>query len=221
MLFVVAVSLLPQQDSEAAPAAAIPVAVTAARCAQFTAERVPWPDPSTRLLDATWRSQGWKLSAPMGPPLQLPEHCELSGVMQERVGSDGQHYAVRFRMRLPARWRSGSIRWPVPATAGPLWSRSQRPPRRSFETTTGTLLCAPVFSAVPREARREWLLRSGHRRCLMASSPLHPVSRCPGPPSQKRGIRKRSARSSSTRAARVLILSSSGSIEDAANFRCE
>ncbi|MGA8766205.1 MAG: tannase/feruloyl esterase family alpha/beta hydrolase [Candidatus Acidiferrales bacterium] len=40
----------------------------------------------------------------MGPPVTLPAHCELTGVMQERVGVDGQHYAIRFHLRLPIRW---------------------------------------------------------------------------------------------------------------------
>ena len=33
----------------------------------------------------------------MGPLPPMPEHCEVIGVMRERVGSDGQHYAVRDR----------------------------------------------------------------------------------------------------------------------------
>ena len=36
------------------------------------------------------------------PP--LPAHCEVSGVLQPRVGEGGQHYAIRFRMRLPEAW---------------------------------------------------------------------------------------------------------------------
>jgi feruloyl esterase len=40
----------------------------------------------------------------MALPVTLPAHCELSGVMQERVGVDGQRYAIRFHMRLPLNW---------------------------------------------------------------------------------------------------------------------
>ena len=40
----------------------------------------------------------------MGPPVTLPAHCELTGVTQERAGVDGQHYAIRFHLRLPLRW---------------------------------------------------------------------------------------------------------------------
>lgn len=34
----------------------------------------------------------------------LPEHCEVIGVMRERVGAHGQSYGVKFRLRLPAVW---------------------------------------------------------------------------------------------------------------------
>ncbi len=40
----------------------------------------------------------------MGPPSPLPAHCELTAVMHERVGADGQHYAVHFHLRLPGQW---------------------------------------------------------------------------------------------------------------------
>jgi pimeloyl-ACP methyl ester carboxylesterase len=45
-------------------------------------------------------------SAPpwMGPTPAMPAHCELIGVMRERTGTDGQHYAVRFHVRLPVVW---------------------------------------------------------------------------------------------------------------------
>ncbi|KAB7778350.1 tannase/feruloyl esterase family alpha/beta hydrolase [Xanthomonas sp. LMG 12459] len=31
-------------------------------------------------------------------------HCQVTGLMHERVGSDGQSYAIGFEMRLPAAW---------------------------------------------------------------------------------------------------------------------
>ena len=34
----------------------------------------------------------------------MPEHCEVIGVMRDRVGSDGQHYAVKYHIRLPSDW---------------------------------------------------------------------------------------------------------------------
>ena len=34
----------------------------------------------------------------------LPAHCILSGRVNDRTGSDGKHYAIRFEMRLPVEW---------------------------------------------------------------------------------------------------------------------
>jgi feruloyl esterase len=34
----------------------------------------------------------------------LPRHCELFGKLQEHAGANGQTYAIRFHMRLPAAW---------------------------------------------------------------------------------------------------------------------
>lgn len=79
-------------------------ASAANRCVNFAAAKVQWPDPTTRILQTTWHEANSELKAPMGPPLTLPAHCELKGIMQERVGVDGQHYAIRFHLRLPARW---------------------------------------------------------------------------------------------------------------------
>lgn len=74
------------------------------RCAQLTTIKAQWPDPTTRIEQSTWRADGSQVPIPMGPPIALPAHCELTGVMQERVGVDGQHYAIHFRLRLPMHW---------------------------------------------------------------------------------------------------------------------
>jgi feruloyl esterase len=34
----------------------------------------------------------------------LPEHCEVLGKLNERIGFNSQHYAINFRLRLPAAW---------------------------------------------------------------------------------------------------------------------
>ena len=34
----------------------------------------------------------------------LPAHCVLSARVNDRTGSDGKHYAIRFEMRLPVEW---------------------------------------------------------------------------------------------------------------------
>lgn len=74
------------------------------RCAQLTTAKAQWPDPTTRIKQSAWHADGSQVSIPMGPPITLPAHCELTGVMQERVGVDGQHYAIHFRLRLPMHW---------------------------------------------------------------------------------------------------------------------
>ena len=50
-------------------------------------------------------------SAVMNPPraaqgnaVALPEHCEVIGRLNDRVGFNSQRYAIRFHMRLPAQW---------------------------------------------------------------------------------------------------------------------
>ncbi|HKS95812.1 MAG TPA: tannase/feruloyl esterase family alpha/beta hydrolase [Terriglobia bacterium] len=62
-----------------------------------------WPDATTHVLSAAWHAAGEQTRTPMGPAV-LPEHCEITAAMQDRVGRDGQHYAVRFHLRLPAAW---------------------------------------------------------------------------------------------------------------------
>src|SRR5215475_13974292 len=34
----------------------------------------------------------------------LPEHCEVLGKINERTGANGQQYAIKFHLRLPAAW---------------------------------------------------------------------------------------------------------------------
>ncbi len=70
---------------------------------------VAWPDPSTRLTETVYREAGLE-PARVGPPgmggprAELPAHCAITGIMQERAGVDGQDYAIRFHLRLPDNW---------------------------------------------------------------------------------------------------------------------
>lgn len=70
---------------------------------------VAWPDASTRITGAAYVEAGLEPPQP-GPPgmtmprADLPGHCDVTGVMQERTGVDGQDYAIRFRLRLPDQW---------------------------------------------------------------------------------------------------------------------
>ena len=68
-----------------------------------------WPDPSTRITSATANQTGPYLppprpGAPPMPPLVLPAHCEVVGVLHERTGRDGKPYAIHFHLRLPQDW---------------------------------------------------------------------------------------------------------------------
>ncbi|MCB5425988.1 tannase/feruloyl esterase family alpha/beta hydrolase [Altererythrobacter sp. CC-YST694] len=70
---------------------------------------VKWPLSDTRVATAVYHEAGVAPSPPgppgmAFPPVQLPAHCELTGVMQERKGVDGQDYAIRFHLRLPDQW---------------------------------------------------------------------------------------------------------------------
>jgi hypothetical protein len=84
---------------------ASPSAGTAERCASLAQlMQAHWPDPTTRLLEAAWRPAGLEPQAVPGRSVPLPAHCELTAVMHERVGADGQHYAIHFHLRLPGQW---------------------------------------------------------------------------------------------------------------------
>jgi len=83
----------------------------AARCANLlkAGSGVPWPDASTRLVGVSHHDAG-PAPSPPGPPgasmpaVTLPAHCEVTGIMQERTGVDGQQYAIRLHLRLPDQW---------------------------------------------------------------------------------------------------------------------
>lgn len=93
--------------SEAAP----PVHQPKQQCADLARVMTHlWPDATTHLVSAELRAAG-----PFTPPAtpgdprprvstDLPQHCEVFGIMHERVGVDGQHYAIRFHLRLPTQW---------------------------------------------------------------------------------------------------------------------
>src|SRR5689334_16237224 len=84
-------------------ASAQALAASDAQCGQLTTGVSGWPDASTRIESATWHPKGFEIKSPMGSTT-LPAHCEVIGVMRERVGVAGQHYAIRFKLRLPESW---------------------------------------------------------------------------------------------------------------------
>ncbi len=91
--------------SDDAPAAPAPGSQLAKACENLpTIMAKKWPDPSTRIQSSEWHGSGVQVKTFAGP-INLPGHCEVTAVMQERVGVDGQHYAIRFHLRLPEQWQ--------------------------------------------------------------------------------------------------------------------
>jgi feruloyl esterase len=77
----------------------------AARCRAATAlPRETFPNPTTIITAAVINAATTPASDGAGTTPALPEHCELVGRMDERVGVSGQRYAINFRLRLPTSW---------------------------------------------------------------------------------------------------------------------
>ncbi len=83
------------------------VPTPATRCASLL-QRGPtaWPDSSTVIVSATLVTSPAASAPPASAPAAspLPAHCEVLGKLHERVGVGGQHYAIRFHVRLPVEW---------------------------------------------------------------------------------------------------------------------
>ncbi|ESQ87834.1 hypothetical protein ABAC460_18065 [Asticcacaulis sp. AC460] len=82
--------------------------VSSAACDGFAAQSVPFKDKSVRLTSSVSVTDGTSLNVMAAPgmtvPVTLPAHCEVTGILQERKGVDGQAYAIRFHLRLPVNW---------------------------------------------------------------------------------------------------------------------
>ncbi len=61
------------------------------------------PNPTTRIDSAVPAAA----RAAQGNAPASPEHCEVLGRINERTGVNGQRYAIRFHLRLPAQWNGG------------------------------------------------------------------------------------------------------------------
>ena len=66
-------------------------------------------EPTARIVSAKLNAPSAATVDPAAPPYAnrvpaMPEHCEVIGVLRERVGKDAQRYAVKFRLRLPTAW---------------------------------------------------------------------------------------------------------------------
>src|SRR5579862_5611982 len=68
-------------------------------------------EPTARILTAKLNPHSDAQRDPAAPPWMgaippMPQHCEVIGVMRERTGSDAQHYAVKYHLRLPLDWNT-------------------------------------------------------------------------------------------------------------------
>jgi hypothetical protein len=69
------------------------------KCSLLTSAK-SLPNPTTMVTSAKLNTA----SAAQGRAPALPEHCEVLGQMNDRVGVDSQHYAIKFHLRLPTDW---------------------------------------------------------------------------------------------------------------------
>ncbi len=92
----------------AANTAAAQTAPSPNRCATLTT--APVPDPTTVITLSQQREPSPARSVPPsdGRPgmivAAMPAHCEVIGKLRERRGTNGQTYAIKFHLRLPAQW---------------------------------------------------------------------------------------------------------------------
>ena len=82
-----------------------------------------FPVTPTQITLAKWNPAG----TTMANGVPLPDHCQVQGIINERIGVDGFHYGDRFEVRLPthADWNSrfmfqggGGTEGSVPAATG-------------------------------------------------------------------------------------------------------
>jgi feruloyl esterase len=80
-------------------------------CAELTkVAGAKFPNATTIIASATLNpasaaKPGNPAAGPAGAPVPaLPEHCEVFGRINDREGMNGQHYAIKFHMRLPVQW---------------------------------------------------------------------------------------------------------------------
>jgi poly(3-hydroxybutyrate) depolymerase len=66
------------------------------------------PNPTTAITSAILKPASAAVTSPGGPGRgsvpALPAHCEVRGKINDRTGTNGQHYAINFHMRLPDAW---------------------------------------------------------------------------------------------------------------------
>src|SRR5690606_16384800 len=113
-----------------------PTADIAHQCTQLTSLRNQDASPAFRVTHAVLQSEADQ-NAPNQPT--LPPHCDVQGVYDERKGADGQTYAVKFHLRLPAAWNErllfqggGGLNGHAGDATGPLGSSGKSAIARGF-----------------------------------------------------------------------------------------
>ncbi len=86
--------------SPPAPTSSTPTASSDACQKLASAASTAWPNPTTVLTTATFNAAA---SASATVPA-VPEHCEVIGFMNKRVGTDGKPYSIKFHLRMPTNW---------------------------------------------------------------------------------------------------------------------
>ncbi|HEY4066612.1 MAG TPA: tannase/feruloyl esterase family alpha/beta hydrolase [Burkholderiaceae bacterium] len=85
-------------DDDASVSATVP---TQASCQQLSSAPASiWPNATTVVSAAAFNPA----AAASGSSPALPEHCELTGYINKRVGTDGQSYQIKFHLRMPTAW---------------------------------------------------------------------------------------------------------------------
>ena len=71
-----------------------------------TLDHSQFPNATTIISGATLKPPSTAVTgrAGRGNIPALPAHCEVLGKMNDRTGANGQHYAIRFHLRLPTAW---------------------------------------------------------------------------------------------------------------------
>jgi feruloyl esterase len=80
----------------------VPSPTVAQRCEALSSVQIP----GLRVLSAAARPSGFAADLGFGgmKSQPLPAHCEITAILQERTGQDGEPYAIRFHLRMPESW---------------------------------------------------------------------------------------------------------------------
>jgi hypothetical protein len=91
-----------------APVQAATASGSSSLCQSLSAAPFLATDSTARLDEIVWHATKETAKVSVGPGMVVdvstPAHCELKGSLQHRAGVNGQTYAIKFHLRLPASW---------------------------------------------------------------------------------------------------------------------